>query len=249
MKVGKGGNIGLSVRDEGVLLIDSQFNQLTDKILSAINTRITDKPVKFVINTHWHQDHTGGNENLVNNGATVIAHENVRERLSTEQFVDFLNKTFEASPLNALPTINYNDSITFYFNDDKIDVYHIPNTHTDGDSIIYFSKRNVIHTGDLYVNGRYPFIDRSSGSSIDGLIIGIEKIISIIDNETKIISGHGLLSNLDELQDYLIMLKDIKQQVLTMVNNCTTLDEIIKSDITAKYDNLHSDSLLIQNFF
>ena len=160
-----------------------------------------------------------------------------------------MNKTFEASPLNALPTINYNDSITFYFNDDKIDVYHIPNTHTDGDSIIYFSKRNVIHTGDLYVNGRYPFIDRSSGSSIDGLIIGIEKIISIIDDETKIISGHGLLSNLDELQDYLIMLKDIKQQVLTMVNNCTTLDKIIKSDITAKYDNLHSDSLLIQKFF
>lgn len=244
MLVGKGGNIGLSVGDDGVLLIDSQFKQLTDKILSAINNRITDKPVKFLINTHWHQDHTGGNENFVKNGAIIIAHENVRERLNTEQFVDFLNKTFEASPLNALPTITYNDSITFYFNEDKIDVYHLPHAHTDGDSIIYFNKRNIIHTGDIYVNGRYPFIDHSSGGSIDGIITGIEKIISIIDNETKIIPGHGLLSNLGELQDYLIMLKDIRQQVLTMVNNGATLNEIIKSDITSKYDNLYSDSFI-----
>jgi cyclase len=244
MLVGKGGNIGLSVGDDGVLLIDSQFKQLTDKILSAINNRITDKSVKFLINTHWHQDHTGGNENFVKNGAIIIAHENVRERLNAEQFVDFLNKTFEASPLNALPTITYKDSITFYFNEDKIDVYHLPNAHTDGDSIIYFNKRNIVHTGDIYVNGRYPFIDHSSGGSIDGIITGIEKIISIIDNETKIIPGHGLLSNLGELQDYLIMLKDIRQQVLTMVNNGATLNEIIKSDITSKYDNLYSDSFI-----
>jgi glyoxylase-like metal-dependent hydrolase (beta-lactamase superfamily II) len=244
MLVGKGGNIGLSVGDDGVLLIDSQFKQLTDKILSAINNRITDKPVKFLINTHWHQDHTGGNENFVKNGAIIIAHENVRERLNAEQFVDYLNKIFEASPLNALPTITYKDSITFYFNEDKIDVYHLPNAHTDGDSIIYFNKRNIIHTGDIYVNGRYPFIDYSSGGSIDGIITGIEKIISIIDNETKIIPGHGLLSNLGELQDYLIMLKDIRQQVLTMVNNGATLNEIIKSDITSKYDNLYSDSFI-----
>ena len=244
MLVGKGGNIGLSVGDDGVLLIDSQFKQLTDKILSAINNRITDKPVKFLINTHWHQDHTGGNENFVKNGAIIIAHENVRERLNAEQFVDFLNKTFEASPLNALPTITYNDSITFYFNEDKIDVYHLPHAHTDGDSIIYFNKRNIIHTGDIYVNGRYPFIDHSSGGSIDGIITGIEKIISIIDNETKIIPGHGLLSNIGELQDYLIMLKDLRQQVLTMVNNGATLNEIIKSDITSKYDNLYSDSFI-----
>ena len=244
MLVGKGGNIGLSVGDDGVLLIDSQFKQLTDKILSAINNRITDKPVKFLINTHWHQDHTGGNENFVKNGAIIIAHENVRERLNSEQFVDFLNKTFEASPLNALPTITYNDSITFYFNEDKIDVYHLPHAHTDGDSLIYFNKKNIIHTGDIYVKGRYPFIDHSSGGSIDGIITGIEKIISIIDNETKIIPGHGLLSNLGELQDYLIMLKDIRQQVLTMVNNGATLNEIIKSDITSKYDNLYSDSFI-----
>lgn len=242
--VGKGGNIGLSVGDDGVLLIDSQFKQLTDKILSSINNRITDKSVKFLFNTHWHQDHTGGNENFVKNGAIVIAHENVRERLNAEQFVDFLNKTFEASPLNALPTITYKDSISFYFNEDKIDVYHLPNAHTDGDSIIYFNKRNIIHTGDIYVNGRYPFIDHSSGGSIDGIITGIEKIISIIDNETKIIPGHGLLSNLGELQDYLIMLKDIRQQVLTMINNGATLNEIIKSDITSKYDNLYSDSFI-----
>src|SRR5687768_7953203 len=118
MLVGKGGNIGLAVGDDGVLLIDSQFEQLTDKILSSIN-KITDKPLRFVINTHWHQDHTSGNENLVNNGALVIAHENV-ERLSTEQFVDFLNREYQPSPINALPTITYNKSITLYFNDNQI---------------------------------------------------------------------------------------------------------------------------------
>ena len=179
MLVGKGGNIGLSVGGDGVLLIDSQFEQLTDKILSAINSKMVpvgDKQVKFLINTHWHQDHTGGNGNLVNNGFIVIAHENVRERMSTGQFVDFLNRAFEPSPSNALPTRTYNNSsITLYFNGDQIDVYHIANAHTDGDSIIYFNNKNVVHTGDLYINGRYPFIDHSSGGSIDGIIFGIEK--------------------------------------------------------------------------
>jgi cyclase len=249
MLFGKGGNIGLSVGEDGVLLIDSQFKQLTKKILSAINNKITDKSVKYLINTHWHQDHTGGNENFANNGAVVIAQENVRERLNTKQFVEFLNKTFEASPLKALPIITYNDSITFYFNEDKIDVYHLPNAHTDGDSIIYFNKKNIIQTGDIYVNGRYPFIDHSSGGTIDGLITGIEKIISTINNETKIIPGHGLLSNLGELQDYLIMLKDIRQQVLTMIDNGATFDDIMKSDITTKYNNLYSDSFITSEDF
>jgi cyclase len=186
---------------------------------------------------------------VVKNGAIVIAHDNVRERLSNEQFVSFLNKTFEPSPINALPTITYNDSITLYFNDDKIDVYHIPNAHTDGDSIIYFNKNNVVHTGDIFVNGRYPFIDHSSGGSIDGIITGIEKIMSIINNETKIIPGHGLLSNLDELQDYLSMLKDIRKQVQTMVNNGSNLEEIIKSDITTNYDSLYSNSFVSSKDF
>ena len=243
MLIGKGGNIVLSVGSDGVLLIDSQFQQLTEKIMSAID-KITNKPAKFVINTHWHQDHTGGNENLVKNGFMVIAHENVLEHLNTKQFVDFLNRTFEPSPSKALPTITYNDSITLYFNDDQIDVYHIANAHTDGDSIVYFNKSNVIHTGDIFVNGRYPFIDNSSGGSIDGVITGIEKIISITDNETKIIPGHGLLSNLDELQDYLHMLKDIRQQVQTMINNESDLEEIINSNITAKYDRLYSDTFI-----
>jgi cyclase len=244
MLVGKGGNIGLSIGNDGVLLIDLQFQQLTNKILSSINN-ITNKPIKFVINTHWHQDHSGGNENLVKEeGAIIVAHEAVRERLSTKQFVDFLDREYQPSPINGLPSITYNKSITLYFNDDKIDIYHLPNSHTDGDSIIYFNKNNIVHTGDIFINGRYPFIDQSSDGSIDGLIRGIEQIISIINNETKIIPGHGLIANIDDLQEYLIMLKDIRQQVQTMVNNSANLEQIIKSGIAANYDSSYSDSFI-----
>ncbi len=243
MLEGKGGNIGLSIGNDGVLLIDSQFEQLTDKILSSINS-ITNKPIKFVINTHWHQDHSGGNENLAKEGAIILAHEAVHERLSTKQFVEFLDREYQPSPIEALPTMTYNGSITLHFNDDKIDIYHIPYSHTDGDSIIYFNKNNILHTGDIFVNGRYPFIDQSSGGSIDGLIIGIEKIITIINNETKIIASHGSIANIDDLQEYLIVLKDTRQEVYKMISNDADLKQVINSNIAANYDSKYADSFI-----
>ena len=245
---GKGGNIGLSIGKDGILLIDSQFKQLSDKIIAAIG-KITDKPIRFVINTHWHQDHNDGNENLANKGAIIIAHENVLKRLTNDQFVEFLNREYNPPSSKSLPTITYdNQSITIDFNEDKIDIYHIPNAHTDGDSIIYFNNNNIIHTGDIFVNGRYPFIDRSSGGSIDGLITGIEKTISLINDDTQIIPGHGPISNLHELQDYLHMLKDLRQQVQYMVNDGASLDQIVKSSIADNY-SLYSDSFISSEDF
>lgn len=244
MFAGKGGNIGVSIGKDGVLLIDSKSKQTIDMIVSSINNFSNNKPIMFVINTHWHHDHVGGNEKLNNNGTVILAHENVRERMANKQYVDFLNREFLSYPKNALPTITYNETFTLHFNDDQIDIHHISQAHTDGDSIVYFNKNNVIHTGDIFINGRYPFIDHSSGGSIDGIIDGIEKITAIANNETKIIPGHGELTNREKLQDYRFMLKDIRQQVQKMVVNGTSLDTIIKSNITSKYDPLYSDSFI-----
>ncbi|NOJ30037.1 MAG: MBL fold metallo-hydrolase [Nitrososphaeraceae archaeon] len=244
MFAGKGGNIGVSIGNDGVLLIDSKSKQTIDNIVSSINNISDNKPIKFVINTHWHHDHVGGNENLNKNGTMVVAHENVRERMTNKQFVDFLNREFLPYPENALPIITYKKNFTLYFNDDRIDIHHIPHSHTDGDSIIYFNKNNIIHTGDIFINGRYPFIDHSSGGSIGGIISGIEKIIKISNNDTKIIPGHGELTDREKLKDYLVMLNDIVQQVQKMMLNGNDLDTIIKSNITSKYDSLYSDTFI-----
>lgn len=244
MYTGKGGNIGVSIGNDGVLLIDSKSKQTIDMIVSSINNISDNKPIKFVINTHWHHDHVGGNENLNKNGTMILAHENVRERMTNKQFVDFLNREFLPYPENALPTMTYKKNLTLYFNDDRIDIHHIPHSHTDGDSIIYFNKNNIIHTGDIFINGRYPFIDHSSGGSIWGIIAGIEKIIKISNNDTKIIPGHGELTNREKLKDYLVMLNDIVQQVQKMMLNGNDLDTIIKSNITSKYDSIYSDTFI-----
>ncbi len=156
---------------------------------------------------------------LVKNGSMVIAHVNVLKRLGTEQFVNFLYKSYGPSPLYSLSIITYNNCLTFHDNDHKIDVYHIQNAHTHGHSIVHFNKNNINHTGDIYGSGRYFFIDQSSGGPIDGIILGIEKIISLTNDETKIIPSHGLLSNRAELQGYILMLKDIREQVRKMINN------------------------------
>jgi glyoxylase-like metal-dependent hydrolase (beta-lactamase superfamily II) len=165
MITGQGGNIGLCTGDDGAFLIDDQFAPLTDQILAAV-AELTPEPVRFVVNTHWHFDHTGGNENLGEAGAIIVAHENVRKRLSTEQFMAAFNRTVPASPPGALPVITFTDAVTFHWNDDELHVLHVKPAHTDGDAIIHFRRANVIHVGDVYFNGMYPFIDASAGGCI-----------------------------------------------------------------------------------
>jgi cyclase len=240
MLKGSGGNIIVSVGQDGVFMVDDQFAPLTEKIKEAISN-ITDQPVKFVINTHWHSDHTGGNENFGELGAVIISHDNVRERLSTEQFSEFFNRTVAPLPEKGLPIITFSDNMTLFQNGDEIRIIHVDNGHTDGDSIVYFTKNNVIHVGDDFNDKTYPLIDISSGGSIDGLISSLQTISSLIDDETKVVSGHSDISNKTKVNALITMLKDVRQNVSQLIQNGDSLEEIIASQPTSKYDEIYYD--------
>jgi glyoxylase-like metal-dependent hydrolase (beta-lactamase superfamily II) len=186
MLEGRGGNLGVSIGSDGAFLIDDQFAPLTEKILAAIR-KLSGAPIRFVLNTHWHGDHTGGNENLGKAGALIVAHENVRERMSVEQFIEAFGRRVDPSPPGALPVVTFTDAVTFHLNGDEIHAFHVPPAHTDGDSIVHFRIANVVHTGDTYFNGRYPFIDLSTGGTIDGVIAAADRLLELCDTETRII--------------------------------------------------------------
>ncbi len=240
MLKGSGGNIVVSVGQDGVFMVDDQFAPLTKKIKEAIS-KITDQPVKFIINTHWHPDHTGGNENFGELGAIIVSHDNVRKRLSTEQFSEFFNRTVPPLPEKGLPIVTFSDNMTVYQNGDEIKIIHVDNGHTDGDSIAYFTKNNVIHVGDDFNDISYPFIDISSGGSIDGLISSLETISSIINDETKVVSGHSEVSNKTKVNDFTNMLKDVREKISQMIKDGKSLEEIIASQPTSKYDQIYYD--------
>ena len=226
MLVGQGGNIAVSVGEDGVLMVDDQFAPLTKKIKTAIKT-ITDKPVKYAFNTHWHFDHTGGNENLANDGVILVSHDNVRQRLLTGGVIEAINKKVEPSVQVALPDITFNDKMTFHINNETVEIIHKPHAHTDGDAILYFKKANVLHTGDVYVSGFYPFIDSSSGGSMDGIIDALTSILPKIDDNTKIIPGHGKLSNKKELKEYRDTMIILKKRMQKLITQGKTLEEIL----------------------
>lgn len=239
MLTGSGGNIGISIGEDGVFMIDDQYAQLTEKILTEIKT-LTDKPVRFLINTHWHGDHTGGNENLSKQGTIIVAHENVRKRMSTEQFNTMWNRKTPPSPQNALPVVTFDKSLTFHVNGEDILVFHVHNAHTDGDSLIYFSNSNVLHTGDAYFQGKYPYIDLDAGGSVEGYIKAIKHTLNLIDDETKIIPGHRNISNKKELQEYLVVLEDIKSIIAKEITDGKTEEEVTNNAaLTKKYDDLN----------
>ncbi|PHR72326.1 MAG: MBL fold metallo-hydrolase [Arcobacter sp.] len=235
MLMGQGGNIGLSVGEDGVFMIDDQFAPLSAKIKAAIS-KISKKPLKFVINTHWHFDHTGGNENFGKDGAIIVSHNNVRKRMSKEGFIKAFNKTIPAAPKVALPIITFNDEINFYFNNEEIEVLHQKNAHTDGDSIIFFKSSNVVHTGDIYFNGFYPFIDSSSQGSMNGIITSVNYILSRINDKTKIIPGHGKLSNKKELISYRDTLIILRDRMQALIKEGKSIDEIIAMKPNADLD-------------
>ena len=232
---GAGGNIGLSIGDDAVFLIDDQYAPLTPKITAAIKA-LTDKPVKFVLNTHWHGDHTGGNANMGKAGALIVAHDNVRKRLSSEQFIEFMRAKVPASPKEALPVVSFSKDVTFHINDDEITAFHVPNAHTDGDAIVHFKKTNIVHMGDTYFNGFYPFIDISSGGSADGMVAAADRVLAIADDKTRIIPGHGPVSNKAELTTYRNMIATVAGRVAALVKQGKTLEEIVAAKPTEEFD-------------
>ncbi|WP_417799532.1 MBL fold metallo-hydrolase [Tenacibaculum sp.] len=232
---GQGGNIGIFVGENGVFMIDDQFAPLSKKILATIKT-ITTKPITYLINTHWHGDHTGGNANFQKEGAVIVSHENVRKRMSIEQVIR--GKKRPASPKEALPVITFSKDIQFYIDEEPIMITHIHNAHTDGDALVYFGNSNVLHVGDAYFQGKFPYIDLNSGGTIDGYIDGIEKIIMIADDATKIIPGHGNVSSEKELKVYLSMLKDLKNTIISEIEKGASLEEVKNNSLlTEKYKN------------
>ncbi len=235
MLSGAGGNIGVCVGEDGVFLIDDQFAPLNAKIMAAVAS-LSDKPVKFLVNTHWHADHTGGNELLGEAGAIIVAHENVRKRLSTRQFVDLFDRTVEPLAKAGLPVVTFADAVTFHFNDKEIAVFHVDPAHTDGDAVIYFENSNVMHTGDLLFSGRYPIIDVQNGGSVDGMIRAADRLMGMIDDNTVLIPGHGALADKKKLVEFRAMLSTIRNRVKDKVDRGFSLEKIIESKPTADFD-------------
>jgi cyclase len=234
MLEGAGGNIGVSVGDDGILIVDDQFAPLAPKIQAALK-QINPKPVKFVLNTHWHGDHTGGNEQF---GATapIIAHENVRKRLASETSRPD-GQTRPPAPKAALPVITFDDRLTVHINGEDIRAIHFPKGHTDGDAIIFFPKSNVVHMGDDFFSGRFPFIDLQSGGSVKGLIANLDKVIPEIPAGAKIIPGHGPISTIDELKSFTSMLKQTSALVEAGIKAGKTLEQLKKEKVLGKFDN------------
>ena len=235
MLVGEGGNIGVSAGADGVFMIDDQFAPLTGKITAAV-AALSDQPIRFLVNTHWHYDHSGGNENLGNQGVLIMAHDNVYERMSRDTEIAAFNTVVPASPKVALPVITFNDNVTFHLNGEEIRVVHYRNSHTDGDSVIHFRNANVVHTGDIWFNGFYPFIDISSGGSIDGVISSIRTLINLVDDDTRIIPGHGPLGDKQGMQGYLEMLEAVRARMNRLIAEGKSLEEIIELKPNADYD-------------
>ena len=224
MLQGSGGNIGVSVGADGILIDDDQFAPLADKIKAALKT-LGEGKLKFVLNTHWHGDHTGGNV-AFGPEAPIIAHDNVRQRLATEQKSELFKRTTPASPKEALPVITFGQSLSVHFNGEEIKVLHYPHGHTDGDSVIFFTGSNVVHMGDDFFAGRFPFVDLESGGSVEGLVRNIGEIIAKLPAGVKIIPGHGPISSADDLKLYHRMLVETSEIVHKKMAAGKTLDQI-----------------------
>ena len=236
MLTGRGGNIGLVVTEDGAFMIDDQYAPLTDRIVAAVES-VTDQPIRFLLNTHWHFDHTGGNENMAEGeGTLIVAHDNVRERMSTEQVMEFFDRTVPASPDATLPVVTFNDSMTFHLGGQTIRSVHVPHAHTDGDSVVHLPDANVIHAGDTVFYGLYPFIDVGSGGSLAGMIAAVEHIAEHADENTTIIPGHGPIIDREQLMGYHEMLTTVHERLEQAIADGQSLEEILEADITAEFD-------------
>lgn len=234
MLEGSGGNIGVSVGEDGIVIVDDQFAPLAPKIREALKG-ITDKPIKFVLNTHFHGDHTGGNAQF-SGEAPIIAHENVRKRL--KEGTTLMGQTTPPAPKEMLPVITFNDRATVHLNGEDIRAIHFPNGHTDGDSVIFFPQSNVVHMGDDFVTYGFPFVDAANGGSVGGMIAGVEKVMTMVPADVKVIPGHGPLCTPADVRKFVDMMKDTRALVAQAVQQGKSLEQMKAEHVLAKYESL-----------
>jgi len=231
MVQGKGGNIGLSFGNDGVFIIDDQFEEDVPELLKNIK-KISKKPIKYLVNTHHHPDHTGGNTLLANEGATIFSHDNTRKRLNEQR-----KSSTDKVGSEMLPVITFSENINFYFNNEEIMIFHVHNAHTDGDVIVYFTKNNVIHAGDTFFNGKYPFIDLESGGSVQGSLDALDQILMISDEKTKIIPGHGDIATATDVKLAKMLITYLQNRIKLLYIDGKTLEEVLAmKNLTEKYD-------------
>ena len=237
MLLGRGGNIGVVSGPDGVLLIDDQFAPLTEKIRAAV-AAIGAGSVRFVLNTHWHSDHTGGNENFGKAGAVIVAHDNVRERMRVDQHMAAFGRDIPASPPAALPIVTFPGALRFHLNGKTIEVEHAPAAHTDGDAMVWIGGDRVLHLGDLYFNGRYPFVDVDSGGSVDGVIAAVNAALGRLPGDAVVIPGHGPLSNRVELEAYRDLLVTVSGRIREAIAAGRSEDEVVAAAPSAEFDDV-----------
>jgi len=232
---GAGGNLGVFTGPDGVLMVDTEFAPLADKIKAAI-AKVSDKPLKFVIDTHWHGDHIGGNEPMAQAGAILESQDNVRLRMAKGQWNARANAMTPPAPSGALPSLTYTDEMTLHLNGETVRVIHAPAAHTDGDSLVYFTNANVLHTGDVYRSTGYPFIDLASGGTLAGTITAYEGILAMIDDKTKVLPGHGPIVKKKDIQTAHDMLVLVRDRVQKLIDQGKSEDEIVAAAPTKDID-------------
>lgn len=250
MLEGAGGNIGVSAGDDGIVIVDDQFAPLAPKIREALKG-ITDKPLRFVVNTHWHGDHTGGNAKF-STDATLVAHDNVRKRLVTGRPADASDpedKGTPPAPKEALPVVTFNDKLSLHVNGEEVRALHFPSGHTDGDAVIFFTKSNVVHMGDDFVTYGFPYVDQPSGGTVKGLIAAMEKAAAELPPDVKVIPGHGPVSTIDDVKKLAATLRDCVKLIEADVKKKKTLDQIKKANpLAAKYADMGKNFVKADDF-
>jgi len=245
--LGKGGNIGVSVGSDGVFLIDDQFAATHEKLTATV-AQLTDQPIRFLLNTHWHGDHTGGNELLGQEGVVILSHDNVRKLLSEQQAIKFFQRTVPASPKAALPVVTFPDAMTLHFNGEQIAIEHVAHAHTNGDSIVHFPESNVLHMGDTFFHGLYPFIDVEHGGSLAGMIAAARRGLALADAQTRIIPGHGPPGDKADLEQFVRMLETVQARIEKLRAQGKSLQEIVAARPTRGFDAANQGFLAPADF-